>query len=74
MVQIQTGRVVDGKVVVDTEVPLEEGAVVTVVSGDPEETFEIPDELRSHLRASIEELDRGPGVPAEEVLAELARG
>ena len=53
MVQIQTGRVVDGKVVVDTEVPLE-GAVVTVVSGDPEETFEIPDELRSHLRASME--------------------
>ena len=56
--QVATGRVVGGKIVVEGE-PWVEGSVVTVVARDDEETFDVsPGEERALLEA-IAQADRG---------------
>lgn len=67
---ITSGRVVAGKIVVDGE-PLPEGAVVTVLAREGDETFELDPALEAELLKSMAEGDRGPTVPAEEVLRAL---
>ena len=67
--QIASGRVVNGQVVVDAELP--EGAEVTLLALDGEETFEVDGELEAVLLESIAQGDRGETVPAEEILREL---
>jgi hypothetical protein len=64
------GKVVGGKVVVKGVV-LDEGAVVTVVARDDDETFELSDEDQAALLAAIEEADKGEVVPAATVLERL---
>jgi hypothetical protein len=71
-VRVATGRVVDGKVVVEGE-PLEEGAVVTVLSADDDESFAVSPEQEQALRLAIAEADRGEGIEAEAFLEHLAR-
>jgi hypothetical protein len=70
--KIATGKVVDGKVVLEG-VALEEGASVTVLARDDEGGLDLTPEQEAELLLSIAEADRGETVSAEEVLAKLAR-
>ena len=70
--KVATGKVVDGKVVVDG-VALEEGAFVTVLTRDSESGFTLSPEEEAELLLSMAEADRGETVSAEEVLEKLAR-
>jgi hypothetical protein len=70
--KVATGRVVEGKVVLQGE-PLDEGTVVTVVIGDPEDTFEVSDEDERALLEAIAQADRGEVVSWEDLRAQLRR-
>ena len=70
--KIATGKVVDGKVVLEG-VALEEGASVTVLARDDEGGLDLTPEQETELLLSIAEADRGETVSADEVLARLAR-
>jgi hypothetical protein len=70
--RIATGKVVDGKVVIDGA-PLEEGVSVTVLARDEESGFTLSPEEEAELLLSIAEADRGEMVSAEEVLERLRR-
>jgi hypothetical protein len=70
--QLATGTVVDGKIVLEgTTLP--EGTVVTVLARDSSETFELPKDLEAELAASIAEADRGEVVSAAELFERLRR-
>ena len=70
--KIATGRVVEGKVVLEGE-PLAEGAVVTVVARDDDDTFDVsPDEERALLEA-IAQADRGEVISWGELREQLRR-
>ena len=69
--KVATGKVVDGKVILEG-VPFAEGTSVTVLARD-DEVFELTPEQEAELLLSIAEADRGETVSAEEVLAKLAR-
>lgn len=70
--QLATGTVVNGKVVIEGE-PLPEGAVVTILAREADETFEVPPELEAELTASIAEADRGETISADELIDRLRR-
>lgn len=70
--KVATGKIVGGKVVVEG-VTFEEGTSVTVLARDDEGGFNLTPEEEAELLLSIAEADRGETVPAEEVLAKLAR-
>jgi hypothetical protein len=67
------GHIENGKIVVDEGVDLPEGTQVKLALVD--ETDELDDEDRARLHAALDEsqaeIDRGEGVPAGEVIAEL---
>lgn len=67
--QIASGKVVDGRIVVEAEFP--EGADVTLIALDGEETFEVDAELEAVLLQSIAQGKRGETISADELLAEL---
>jgi hypothetical protein len=67
--QIASGKVIDGRVVVEAELP--EGAEVMLLALDGEETFEVDAELEAVLLQSIAQGERGDTIPAEELLREL---
>lgn len=70
--KIATGRIVEGKVVLEGE-PLAEGSIVTVVAREDDETFEVsPDEERA-LLAAIAQAERGQVVSWEELREQLRR-
>ena len=68
--QLATGTVIGGKVVFEGE-PLAEGAVVTILAREADETFEVPPELEAELLASIAEADRGDTIIADALVARL---
>ena len=70
--QLTTGTVVGGKIVVEGD-PLPEGAVVTILAREAGETFEVPAELEADLLESIAEADRGETISAAELLKRLRR-
>ena len=70
--QLATGTVVGGMVVVDGN-PLPEGAIVTILAREADETFEVPPELEAELLESIAQAERGETIPAEEMLERLRR-
>lgn len=70
--QLATGIVVDGKVVVEGE-SLPEGAVVTILVRQADETFEVPPELETELSESIAQADRGETISADELIERLRR-
>ena len=70
--QVTTGVVVDGKVVVEGD-PLPDGTVVTIIARDTEDTFEVPPELEAELLESIAQADRGETLSADEVIERLRR-
>ena len=70
--RITSGRVVSGKIVVEGE-PLPEGAVVTILTREADDTFEVPPELEAELLESIAQADRGETITADELLERLRR-
>jgi cell wall assembly regulator SMI1 len=68
--QLTTGTVVGGKIVVDGD-PLPEGTVVTVLARENDEAFVVPPELEAELLESIAEADRGETMSADELLSRL---
>ncbi len=69
IMQIASGKVIDGRVVVEAELP--EGADVTLIAIDGEETFEVGPELEAILLESIAQGRRGEVISAEDLLREL---
>lgn len=70
--QLVTGTVVNGKIIVEGP-PLPEGTVVTLVWREVAQTFTVPSELEADLEASLAEADSGTTVSSEEVLLRLRR-
>jgi hypothetical protein len=70
--QLATGIVVEGKIVVEGE-PLPEGAAVTILVREGNESFEVPPELEAELAESIAEADRGETISADELIERLRR-
>jgi len=68
--QVATGTVVDGKVVVEG-VPLQEGALVAVVTRGADEPFSLTAAQEDELLAAMAEIQRGEFVTLEQLLAEL---
>jgi hypothetical protein len=69
--RIASGKVVDGRVELDAELP--EGASVTVIARDDEESFEVDAATERMLLDAIAQCERGRTVPVEQVLSELRR-
>lgn len=68
--RIASGKVVAGKVVVEGE-PLAEGATVTVLAPDGDESFELSPADESLLLQSLREAEQGLVVEAGAVLRDL---
>ena len=70
--KVATGKIVDGKVILEGD-PLAEGSVVTVVAREDDETFDVsPGEERA-LLAAIAQAERGEIVSWERLRAQLHR-
>jgi hypothetical protein len=69
--RIATGRVVDGKVEVEGD-RLREGATVTVLAADDDETFELSADDEAALRRAIAEAERGEGADGDQLLDDLS--
>lgn len=65
--RITSGKVVSGQIIVEGE-PLPEGAVVTVLARDADESFQLDAVAEAELLLSLAEADRGELIPAEDVL------
>lgn len=70
--QIASGTIVGGKVVVDG-LSLPEGTVVTVLARGDEVAVRLPPQQDAELLDALEEADREEGVSAEEFLTRLRR-
>ena len=70
--KVATGRVVEGKVVLEGE-PLAEGSVVTVVVREDDETFDVSPEEERALLDAIAQADRGQVVSWEVLREQLRR-
>jgi hypothetical protein len=70
--QVTTGTVVGGKVVVEG-VSLVEGSVVAVLSREPEEPFTLSAEDEDELLAAMAEIERGEFVSADALLESLRK-
>ncbi len=70
--QIATGTVVGGKVVVEG-LDLAEGETVTVLTQEPEQQVLLSPEDEEQLLEAIAEADRGETISAEELFARLDR-
>lgn len=66
-----TGQVIDGQVRIDGESP-PDGARVRIQVIDEDE-FWLTADMESEIEDAIARLDRGEGIPAAQVLAELRR-
>ena len=67
--QIASGKVVGGRVEVDAELP--EGASVTVIARDADESFEVDEATERMLLEAIAQCDSGRTVPLDKVLSDL---
>jgi hypothetical protein len=68
--RVTSGKVVSGRVIVEGE-PLPEGSLVTILSREEDETFQLDEPAERELLESIAEADRGELVPAREILKSL---
>jgi hypothetical protein len=67
--QIASGKVVDGRVELDGDLP--EGASVTVIARDGDETFEADPATAKRLLEAMAQCERGDTVPMKQLLSEL---
>ena len=70
--QLATGTVIDGKVVVEG-LALPEGTVVTVLTRGDEETVRLSPADEAELLEALDEADREEGISAEELFTRLQR-
>ena len=70
--QVTTGTVVGGKVIVEG-IPLVEGSLVAVLSREPEEPFALSPEDENELLAAMAEIECGEFVLADELLESLRK-
>jgi len=70
--QVASGTVIDGKVVVEG-LSLPEGTVVTVLARGDEAAVRLSPQEESDLLEALDEADREEGVSAEELFARLRR-
>ena len=70
--QVVTGIVVEGKVVLDGA-SLPEGTLVTVYPREPGNVVRLPPHLQAELEEAIDEADREEGTSAEELFAQLQK-
>jgi len=67
----RTGKVVQGKIVLDDDIELEDGAKVTVWVGDPNEAVNVSDEELVLIREGQAAAARGDLLDARQFLREL---
>ena len=72
LMQLATGTVIDGKVVVEG-LALPEGTVVTVLTRDEEETVRLSPADEAELLEALDEADHEEGISAEELFSRLQR-
>ena len=70
--KVATGKVIDGRVVVEGTA-FDEGSVVTVLARDDDETFELAPDQEAELLAAIAEAERGEVIPADQLLEKVPR-
>lgn len=70
--QVISGTVVSGKVVVEG-LSLPEGTVVTVLARGDEAVVKLSPQEEADLLAALDEADREDGIPAAEFLSRLTR-
>ena len=70
--QVATGVVVNGKIVLE-DVSLPEGAVVAVVARGADESFVLSEAQEDELLAAMAEIERGEYVTLEELLQSLPK-
>lgn len=70
--QLTTGTVIGGKVVVDGA-PLVEGSVVAVLAREPEEAYALSPEDEDELLAAIAEIERGEFVSGADLIESLRK-
>jgi hypothetical protein len=70
--QVATGTVVDGKVVVEG-VPLTKGAVVAVIARGANESFSLTEEQENELLAAMAEIDSGEYETLDDLLRSLPK-
>lgn len=70
--QLTTGTVVGGKIIVEGD-PLPEGTIVTILARESDETFVVLPDLEAELLESIAQADRGETISADELLDRLRR-
>lgn len=68
---IQTGKVVGGVIVVDDPSTLEEGATVTIVTGSSDQSVEVDEETERELLERIASVERGETIDAKEAMRTL---
>lgn len=66
-----TGRVINGRIEVDSEESLPEGAPVEVTIAGVDEPYELTEEEEEELWQANLEIERGEFVTAEELLSDL---
>lgn len=67
--RIAPGKVVDGRVELDAELP--EGLAVTVLALEGDETFEADAETEGMLLEAMDQCRRGQTTPLKDLLAEM---
>jgi hypothetical protein len=70
--QVATGTVVNGKIIIEG-VALREGMLVTVVARGADEGFTLSPEDEDELLAAMAEIDRGDCVSLDELLQSLPK-
>ena len=70
--QVATGKVVNGKVVVEG-LSLPDGTVVTVFANDAEATVRLSPTEEAALSSALDEADREEGISAEELFERLRK-
>jgi hypothetical protein len=70
--QVATGTVVNGKIVLEG-VPLTEGEVVAVITRGADERFSLTEAQEDELLTAIAEIERGEFITLEELLQSLPK-
>lgn len=68
--RVTSGKVISGQVIIEGE-PLPEGSIVTILTREADETFELDATAEAEILASIAQAERGELEPAQRVLRSL---
>ena len=68
--RVTSGKVISGQVIIEGE-PQPEGSIVTILTREADETFELDTTAEAELLASIAQAERGELEPAQRVLRSL---